>query len=442
MDISKEEKKLPSTYGSCVEPNDVEILSETGDPKRLLTTTWIELIPVLGPLFVIEAITVFQSWEKGFVMSCKHQPLPVQALCIWTEPSTRWFAMWAAVLILTLSAWRLVHERIFYVLMQRGIVVDFENRHQIGFYVTIFLTIVFLHAIVHFLLVIEYGHPAPGEIYIESNRALLHQLIYKPESFVKEYHHLVSYLILVIVRYIVPSSICLVFLKNLDSLEERLVPLVKYLERDPHRAYQILGKSLYVREGVFRRLLSDGSFKPSSPCDIIQLCQDMERESFRYEGVQLMDEDHENTLKSKIESLKAATGTCRKSITPDRVSDHSIFQALYDNLYEAAFIKWWPVKILLDPGLIDRESISFRRYIGAHFMIIFVIACLGSFKGLNRLRNLIMLFMQGDLSSPFKMVWSSCFCMAATSFMVMVARNTLRYGKGLFGCLPYQGLDG
>lgn len=251
-------------------------------------------------------IQIYFSSQKENIMSCDDRVigLPKAALCEYTKAYVRYFPLLALVVSLMVTARTILHQGIFYRLLKRGAVLDFENSFPLSDPLFQILVGCFIQAVANFALDII------------SKRGLTLEEI-------KELTKKGSHGYQIAIFYLVPSAIFFVFLWASYDTEAHLVPLSKYFEADDAEARRILGKAPLIKEATAEKIVKDGS------CFHDAFCQ---------------AEEVYNALIKEAEEVQASTAE-----EPQDMSRWRLVSAL------------WSARLLLDPRLGDELSRRFRR---------------------------------------------------------------------------------
>lgn len=354
-------KAVIADYGACVNPDELGHLipEEHLSSLALLINGWSTLLPLLGPVCVIITLNYLNPDELAMECEMNHS-IGVKMACAATIPAVRSFPRLAILLGLLLLAWRIAHERAYYILMSNRIMLDFQIGKRFGHWATITLVSLFSISLLHFMLKFFAGHPCPGgHDHCQADKYMLSstlaELISNPNLLNDERNkYAKDFLNDVFLTFVMPSLVCLMTLNGLLNLESELMPLSKMLESHPRKAYRQLGCYAYVPEPVLRKLVARGveAWHDDAACTIEDLCREL-YEASKAEGcVVLGMPDNDTTLKEQFVEA-------RKAETSDLTLSAGLAEVL--NLY------WWPVKLLLDINLTGEASINFQRFMGLHF---------------------------------------------------------------------------
>jgi len=464
MPLASTTANAEENYGSISEekpksPQELflEKMRKYGGPMVLLIQAWAALMPVIAPLLLVE----HTSLRTGdFNLRCPNLPnfTPQRLLCDITLPAVCFFPGVCQSMAMGLVTWRLVRQRLFYVFLQRRILIDFDNSTYLARMVTFTILSMFALSMVHFGLLLTYGH-ASGETWLKGlnkgkvgggNDFILKtsvwNLIKNPESLLDDENKiLILFITKLAVLWIVPAVVAIAFTQDIDDTETTLVPLPKLYEDVPHYVYQHLGESVTVNEDVAREVLqcdeeetwltqhlnkmrqSDAMVRTTSlaaveikQVDIDKACDSFRKEVFSFEGVSLIGAQAEADIET------APPLGCQKVSLPP------------ETLLDMATKTWWPLHIILKDDPSDKEGLQFHKAWVIHCVLCSLVLGADCVLKVNGLLNAV-----ADLARPagvtyfgvdgLMVYWPMGFAITVT--LVMAIRGLLHtaYDNGLSG---------
>lgn len=283
-------------------------------PWRLFLSSTIVIGKNLATLLLLYWTLLWGPAAKKNLMLCWNPPhLSVweQFGCEYTKAWVRSFPLLSAIVVLVISLRLMVQQRIYYGFLKEGALLDFNNIAPQQDPLLILLFISILHAIVHFVLKMQDGQ---GDIEEEV------------ES--------------VVMKFLAPYVIFLIFLYSSYDIEQLLVPLNKYVEEDPDFAKRALANIHFLEEDVVRHIVK---------------AQDVIGEVVEAKGP-----DDVSVAAMYHEIIRRYPEAKGEMPEPDHALTFHLKNAM------------WPGSLLIDPRLTDEGSTSFR-FMFSIFMIILVL---------------------------------------------------------------------
>mmetsp|Transcript_121048 Transcript_121048/g.337812 ORF Transcript_121048/g.337812 Transcript_121048/m.337812 type:complete len:421 (+) Transcript_121048:82-1344(+) len=165
------------------------------------------------------------SGERKYLMSCN--PFVIgwggAYFCEYSKTCVRCFPLMAMVVSLVVAARLILNQRAFYLLLRRGVLVDFDNFRPLSDPLTWILLWTLASAFCHFLF----------DMWKTAGSAKDFRTI-DPEG--------------VIVFYFAPAIYFMMFLYSSYDIEEMLMPLSKFWEEDPEWARRASAGLVFVHE--------------------------------------------------------------------------------------------------------------------------------------------------------------------------------------------------
>jgi len=352
---------------------EIPIMEEKMNSLTLFIDAWAKLVPVLFPVAFIIFLNNQDVFRKeaprdhSFIMNCAHNTDVVAALCSYSRPSVRLFPIISAVAVVVMGAWKMVHTRVYYVLMKHRVLISFPVSKRLGFYLFVAMTLVYLVLVFHFILTLLYDWPCDDEKVCGNERFLnntIWELIQDPRLLVSEQNkYLVPFAQKYATLFLVPGAVILVFLMGMDNFVENLVPMDLYFERDAQKRYRALGSFVVVPENSARRIVNHMLERDVYVADIFQACQSFKQVATEHGCVILGGTDQKE-------------GAQNGDFGPER----GLLSKLKDGIIELLFLDWWPAKFLLNFDLVDDESRVFKAatvsYLSQTIVIIILMASL------------------------------------------------------------------
>lgn len=366
-------KQDTSESDKTTDVEEIPIMEEKMNSLTLFIDAWSKLAPVLFPVAFIIFLNnqdVFKKEvlrEHSFIMNCAHNTDFVAALCSYSRPSVRLFPIVSAVAAVVMGAWKMVHTRVYYVLMKHRVLISFPVSKRLGFYLFLAMTIVYLIVVFHFILILLYDWPCDDEKTCGNERFLnntIWQLIKDPMLVTSEQNkYLVPFARKYVTLVLVPGAVILVFLMGMDNFVENLVPMDLYFQRDAQKRYRALGNFVVVPESSARRIVNDMVERDVYVTDISQACQTFKQVATEHGCVILGGTDQKEGAESS-------------DFGPER----GLLSKLKDGIIELLFLDWWPAKFLLNFDLADDESRAFKAatvsYLSQTIIIVILMASL------------------------------------------------------------------
>lgn len=300
-------------YGSLPPPTPATTQWEKkADPYMLLLQVGL----AAGKQVIALALLFFQVLnERQLLMTCDSRIIGRWTyLCEYTKTFVRCFPLFAASVTLMVGSRSMLQQRIYYGLLKRDALLDFENTkawHDPLFYI---LLLCFVHGVAHFAL----------DLSIDEG--------FGAETGSEKYHEAVN----MVKNYILPAMIFFAFLCTSYDVEAILVPLSKYFEEDPVKARQAAGQLKFMDERDVDELIPQLSVKIPHV---------------------------ETTLEATYrEIIKRCPEHGRAPDLDEQKKCTKGFRAAAKQLVQWQLLKtMWPSKILLDPQLLDAEAGDFRK---------------------------------------------------------------------------------
>lgn len=369
-------KETAPSYGACAE---VPVMEEWGDPSTLLVLIWSGLGQILAPMALVVSYNnprLFSSTpqESGFMMHCEGHSFQVKSACDWTTPAVRIFPVLGLSLPVLLALWKMLHMRAYYVLMRNRIMISFREGRRLGFKCGMGLSVIFLHALAHFGLMVVFGKPCDdascqGKHILNTSWK---DLLYDPSSLEKDRTFILEATKLA-VQYIVPGTLSLVFLFSMDDFVAELVPMGLFFASKPCARYQELEKYLHVKEDVMRSAVRQIMDRRLDACRFEEVCVQLRS---------ILQERH-----------------CRQlGDTIDEDDEPPIAEApgsFLTGLRELVFLEWWPIQMLIDMPLVDEHSYIFNVFMIAHLLATNIILGFSTFVIIRR----VMIMLEEDLAA-------------------------------------------
>jgi len=290
--------------------NDEHPWHRNSSPFMLFFSVLMMAAMQVGPLLLL-------MWEvhtsKKHLMNCDAPHLGVfpATLCEWTKAYVRCFPDLAFLIALVVPIMTMLHNRMFYVLMRNGALLQFEKSNPLTD--TLFRILLFsiFNAAGHFALKMYFiVHD-----YYDDNSAI---------GFAEAKFGVYT----IAMRYMCPAAIFLIFFFTSYDVTGTIQPLMRYFEEDAEGALQLISKMVVLPETKVSRIVFSGlTSLDSSPSDDA-------------------DSDTRNVYKELIERSAPIEGI------PVLVDNAPVFK-------QAA--RMWPARVLLHPHLRDDDSMAFRR---------------------------------------------------------------------------------
>jgi hypothetical protein len=357
-------------YGACQISTELDdmIPADNLSSLALFTKSWILLAPLLGPIFFIIALNFAKPHDLTMECEFRHT-LAVEFACSATLPAVRIFPRFAISLGILLLAWRMVHERAYYILMSNRVMIDFQIGKRFGHWTIVCLAALFTLSLIHFFLKFFAGHPCPGGLdNCELDKYMLNNTLL--ELFCNPYllydarnKHAKEFLDIAILQFVMPSALCLTTLGGLLNLEAELMPLSKMLEVHPRKVYHHLGTYVFVPESMIRQILRKdlGIGADSAECTIEQFCTEVHKVALEEACMMLGSGEEDPTAVEKMMGAPVMRDRQEKDLS------------VSEGFAELCHLDWWPTKLLLGPNLTGEACITFKRLMGLHFVAALVL---------------------------------------------------------------------
>jgi len=366
-------KQDTSESDKTADVEEIPIMEEKMDSLTLFIDAWSKVAPVLFPVAFIIFLNNQDVFKKeaprdhSFIMNCAHNTDFVAALCSYSRPSVRLFPIVSAVAAVVMGAWKMVHTRVYYVLMKHRVLISFPVSKRLGFYLFLAMTLVYMVLVFHFILILLYDWPCDDEETCGKERFLnntIWELIKDPKLLVSEQNkYLVPFAQKYVTLFLVPGALILVFLKGMDNFVDNLVPMDLYFQRDAQKRYRALGSFVVVPESSARRIVNDMVERDVYVTDISQACQKFKQVAVVHDCVILGGTDQKDGAQSS-----------------DSGPQRGLLTKLKDGIIELLFLDWWPAKLLLNFDLADDESRAFSAatvsYLSQTIVIVILMASL------------------------------------------------------------------
>jgi len=270
--------------------------------------------------------------EKKYLMSCNPFKIGFAPtyFCELSKTCVRCFPLMAMVVSLVVAARLILNQRAFYLLLRRGVLVDFDNFS--AFKDPLFWILLCTLVLAFFHFIFDIFHHTDGEV--------MKTRLADPEG--------------AIFFYFAPAIYFIMFLYSSYDIEEMLLPMSKYWEEDPEWARQSSVKMVFVEE-----------------CFV---AKSVLRKGVRLEPRQLEDAEECDDGPAALEAPQAASPSPvrRKHVRGEVVrlrNEEDVAQeaGAHDPNADFELSNWrhvsemWASQLLLDPELDDMESLRFRR---------------------------------------------------------------------------------
>jgi len=366
-------KQDTSESDKTADVEEIPIMEEKMNSLTLFIDAWSKVAPVLFPVAFIIFLNnqdVFKKeapMDHSFIMNCAHNTDIVAALCSYSRPSVRLFPIVSAVAAVVMGAWKMVHTRVYYVLMKHRVLISFPVSKRLGFYLFLAMTLVYLVVVFHFILILLYDWPCDDEKTCGKERFLnntIWELIKDPKLLVSEQNkYLVPFAQKYVTLFLVPGALILVFLMGMDNFVDNLVPMDLYFQTDAQKRYRALGSFVVVPESSARRIVNEMVERDVYVTDISQACQTFKQVAAEHDCVILGGTDQKDGAQSS-----------------DFGTERWLLTKLKDGIIELLFLDWWPAKLLLSFDLADDESRAFKAatvsYLSQTIVIVILMASL------------------------------------------------------------------
>mmetsp|Transcript_51830 Transcript_51830/g.160768 ORF Transcript_51830/g.160768 Transcript_51830/m.160768 type:complete len:433 (-) Transcript_51830:58-1356(-) len=315
---SQEVEASPSSSSSGVRIFEWE---ERGGPWTLLIGAGMLVARQYAALALICFQVFFISTsERKYLMSCNPYKIgwAPAYFCEWSKTCVRCFPLMAMVVSLVVAARLILHQRAFYLLLRRGVLVDFDNFSPLKDPLFWILLVTLALALFHFIF----------DIFVDAESSKTARLA-DPQG--------------IILFYFAPAGYFLMFLYQSYDIEEMLVPMSKYWEEDPEWARQSSLKLVLAEETFLAKAVLHKGLRLEKRCD-----EDADEPEPREEPSQARTLGHRR-VRTEVLRLQAAE--------TEAVDPHASFKL--SNWRHVS--EMWASQLLLDPNLDDGESVRFRR---------------------------------------------------------------------------------
>lgn len=307
--------KASASYGT---PEHAEALErpfewhQRGELFQLLLTT---IISVGGQYAALGVITLTVYTSNALFVKCdsRQQPIFVALACECTKSSMRSFVLLAMVISLLIALRQIARQRLYYVMLRRGVMLDFETVSPIHDPLFILLTVCLAISLSHcFIVAWQFHHDE------------------------KSFKDFMVFINTMVTRYLAHSCVFLAFLATAYDTENQLLPLSKYVEEDPQAAKCLMHHMVVISEDAASKAVENGLHLPSKATSQ-QVYEALVKAAQNPEG-------------SKVE---AGTSLLERA-------DQFLSKAKPDQ-YAKFVQEMWPARLLLDPRLQDEDSRRFKK---------------------------------------------------------------------------------
>lgn len=285
---------------------------QRGEPFQLLLTTIISVAGQYAALGVI-TLTVYTSNTLFVKCDSRQQPIAVALACECTKASMRSFVLLAMVISLLIALRQIARQRLYYVMLRRGVMLDFETVSPIHDPLFILLTVCLAISLSHCLIVAWQFHHDE-----------------------KSFKDFMVFINTIVTRYLAHSCVFLAFLATAYDTENQLLPLSKYVEEDPQAAKCLMHHMVVISEDAASKAVENGLHLPSKATSQ-QVYEALVNAAQNPEG-------------SKVE---AGTSLLERA-------DQFLSKAKPDQ-YAKFVQEMWPARLLLDRRLEDEDSRRFKK---------------------------------------------------------------------------------
>eukprot|EP00930_Biecheleria_cincta_P033602 TRINITY_DN23289_c0_g1_i1.p1 TRINITY_DN23289_c0_g1~~TRINITY_DN23289_c0_g1_i1.p1 ORF type:complete len:575 (+),score=89.85 TRINITY_DN23289_c0_g1_i1:36-1760(+) len=333
---------------------EVPIMEQKGSPLALFIDAWAQLAPVLAPVALIvifnnkDAFSNVDLREHSFVMNCAHNTDTIAALCSYSRPAVRLFPVWASVCGVLMAAWKMLHTRVYYVLMKHRIMILFHDGKRTSFYVGITVCLIYLVVALHFWLMLLYDWPCNDEATCGKERFLnngIRQVILNPRLLnSKENKYFLPMVKKMVTQYLVPGIVAVLFLFRMDDLVAQLVPMNQYFQDGARKRYHALGKFVLVPEPIAYQIVETILRQEPGMKHVSAACRLFKR---------VAHDDFQCTELSD---------TCDEQERERKQAD-GLAGGITHGIKSLFLMNWWPSKLLLTLPLADEDSSAFKKAI-------------------------------------------------------------------------------
>jgi len=385
---ASEETKLEAAqahYGTDTRMSSKESFIQTidqwGGPQSLLIAIWSETVPILSPLLLI---SVFNVADGGMMLNCHKMDMFTlsRLACDSSGCVVFLFPGICRGLVLSLVTWRLVRQRLWYVCLKYNILLDLDNKGGFAKRVTFTQMSLFAMVLVHFGLLIAYGHNTP-----------IHRLILNPMAILGGSQQLSAFLIKATLGYILPAIFAIIFSHDIDDVEKTFVPFIKLYEPDPVYFHNHIGGCIGVCEGVARTILERGDTQAKGDASLEDMLD------YAIDGDVDTKIDEQEDIGKACETFHKAALTFEgigKIGNLDDIENNSPFgcKAAADlpavTVWGLMSRRWWPLQIILKDDRPVTETPQFRKVWGIHCSLVCGLICLDTaFRIIGLIRSFL-----------------------------------------------------
>lgn len=319
-------------YGSTQERPRTFAWEAYGAPWRLVCQTAV----LVGRQYAALALIAFQVFfltrgQSNYLMSCNPESIGQGAsvVCEYSKGYVRCYPLLAMVVSIVVATRLVLHQRVYYVMLRRGLLVDFENFSP--FEDPLFRIMLWCigHAVCHFIFDILHHHGLTLDMARDLRTLSGSSVRQQGEQ--------------VMVFYLMPTFVSLYFLYASYDLEAMLLPLSKYWEEDPSWARQSMTNIVFVQEEDVAEVVMEGldfdgaAASQDAAIGMDEACAQIARRAAKAEGA--MPEG----------STVAPSGRAHSAGKVWVLSSWRLVRRM------------WAAELLLDPRLADTGSRQFRQ---------------------------------------------------------------------------------
>lgn len=272
--------------------------------------------------------------DKRYLMSCNPFKIGFAAtyFCEWSKTCVRCFPLMAMVVSLVVAARLILNQRAFYLLLRRGVLIDFDNFSPLHDPLFWILLCTLALALFHFIF----------DICIHTEGSMKDRLA-DPEG--------------AIFFYFAPATYFIMFLYTSYDIEEMLLPMSKFWEEDPEWARKSSLRLVFLGEhSMAKWVLRLGlRLEPRSMEDAEEReVPPAERECLSCPPEAPPGAARRRHAREEVLRLQAAEAASQEV---GAVDPHAGFEL--SNWRHVS--EMWASQLILDPELDDEESRRFRR---------------------------------------------------------------------------------
>lgn len=199
------------------------------------------MVAIANQFFYLLLISMNVMYSKQYLMDCNPHVVGYAkaTMCEWTKAHVRCFPILGLQVSVLVTSRTLLQHRVYYQMLKRGALVDFENFNPLEDPLFLILLTDVLLAVFHFAL-------------------LFWELFSVSIKHVDDLPKLIEDCSQTAAFYVVPSVVFLSFLFKAYDTEQGLVPLSKYFDEDPEVARVNLSRMLMLPESKCAYVLSTG----------------------------------------------------------------------------------------------------------------------------------------------------------------------------------------